>query len=221
MSKHPRNPRIDLLDGRFYASELGDVHDHYDWMRENAPVYHDEPNDVWALTTYEDIGFASKRPDLFCSRRGMRPHMEDPIVPSMINMDDPEHKQRRNLVNRGFTPRRVSETEAKIRQVCTELINRVCERGECEFVSELAAPLPMVMIGDMLGVPPEDRDRLLEWSDELLVLTTSHFTPEMEARSQKASMEYAIYTAGIVAQKRANPSGDDLMSLLSTAELDG
>ncbi len=214
----PSRPEIDLLDGHFYA---GDVHPKYDWLRANAPVYHDAKNDVWALASYEHVTFASKHPELFCSKRGMRPHMDDPIVPSMINMDDPDHKQRRNIVNRGFTPRRISDSEVKIRQVCTELINRICEKGSCEFVQQVAAPLPMVMIGDMLGVAPQDRDRLLEWSEELLVTTTSNFTPEMQERSGKAAMEYARYTAAVVADRRANPDGDDLMSLLTQAEVAG
>lgn len=218
MPNHPTNPDIDLLDGHFYA---GDVHSKYDWLRANAPVYYDAKTKVWALSTYEHVTFASKHPELFCSKRGMRPHMEDPIVPSMINMDDPEHKNRRNIVNRGFTPRRISDSEPKIRQVCTELINRVCERGECEFVTQVAAPLPMVLIGDMLGVAPDDRDQLLEWSDDLLALTTSVFTPEMEARTQKAGIEYAMYTAKVVGDRRANPGGDDLLSLLTQAETGG
>lgn len=215
---HAKNGDIDLLDGRFYA---GDVHTHYDWLRANAPVYYDAKNDVWALSTYEHVTFASKHPELFCSKRGMRPHMEDPIVPSMINMDDPDHKRRRNIVNRGFTPRRVSDSETKIRQVCTELINRVCEQGACEFVTQVAAPLPMVLIGDMLGVPPEDRDQLRAWSDDLLTLTTSVYTPEMEAKSQKANRAYAEYTAKVVAERRAKGGGDDLISLLSHAEVGG
>src|SRR5215510_1681762 len=99
MASHPSHPEIDLLDGVFYA---GDVHRYYDWMRANAPVYRDPKTDTWALARYEDVSFASRRPDLFCNGRGMRPHMEDPIVPSMINMDDPRHRRRRNLVNRGF-----------------------------------------------------------------------------------------------------------------------
>lgn len=218
MPNHPQNPDIDLLDGRFYA---GDVHPKYDWLRANAPVYYDEKSDVWALSTYEHVTFASKHPELFCSKLGMRPHMEGAIVPSMINMDDPDHRQRRAIVNRGFTPRRVDDSEAKIRQVCTELINRVCETGTCEFVQQVAAPLPMVLIGDMLGVDPKDRDRLLEWSDELLVMTTKNFTPEMQERSQKASLEYAMYTAGVVADRRTNPGGDDLMTLLTHADLGG
>ena len=71
-------------------------------------------------------------------------------------------------MNRGFTPRRVRESEDKIRAVCDEIIDGVCERGECDFVWDIAAPLPLIMIGDALGVPPEDRKMLLEWSDAMM-----------------------------------------------------
>lgn len=217
MPRSPSHPEIDLLDGAFYA---GDVHRHYDWMRANAPVYFDPKTDTWALARYEDVGRASRHPELFCNGRGMRPHMQDPIVPSMINMDDPKHKRRRNLVNRGFTLRRIAAHEAKIRQICSELIDRVAPLGRCDFVHDLAAPLPMVMIGDMLGIEPEDRDQLLRWSDDLLVLTTSHFDAAMEARSKRASEEYAAYCLRVVADRKAKP-GDDLMSLLVHSVVDG
>ena len=86
----------------------------------------------------------------------------------MIDMDDPEHWKRRKLVNRGFTPGRVRDSEQKIRDVADSIIDAVCERGECDFVRDIAAPLPMIMIGDMLGVAPEDRDDLLRWSDDMV-----------------------------------------------------
>ena len=210
-------PSIDLLDGDWYAR---DPLAHYTWMRAHQPVYHDEANDVWALTLYEDVAFASKSPRLFCSGRGMRPHMQEPIVPSMINMDDPRHRQRRALVNTGFTPRRVSELEAKVREVCGELIDGVSEKGECDFVRDIAAPLPMVMIGDMLGIRPEDRDKLLRWSEDLLLGTTSTPTPEMMERTRTASLEYAQYTLGVVRERRSHPT-DDLMSALVHAEVGG
>ena len=211
------DPHIDLLDGDWYARE---PLPRYAWMRAHRPVYHDEANDVWALTLYEDVSFASKTPQSFCSGRGMRPRMREPIVPNMINMDDPRHRSRRALVNTGFTPRRISELEAKVRGVCGELIDGVSEKGECDFVREIAAPLPMVMIGDMLGVAPEDRDKLLRWSDDLLLGTTSTPTPEMLERARIAGLEYAEYTLEVVRQRRANPT-DDLMSALVHAEVNG
>ena len=111
--------------------------------------------------------YASKHPELFSSAKSSRPEPGS-WIPSMINLDDPLHKRRRNLVNRGFTVRRVADHEAKLRALCDELIDAVSERGECDFVADIARWVPMVVIGDMLGVAPEDRGMLLRWSDEML-----------------------------------------------------
>ncbi len=160
----------------------------------------------------------SRHPELFCSSGSSRP--DAPAIPSMINLDDPLHKRRRNLVNRGFTPRRVADQEARIRTIVTDLIDRVAPRGECDFVRDLAAPLPMIVIGDMLGVEPADRDRLLRWSDDLIAATDAAASPEVAARGAAAFEEYAAYHRDVVADRRARPR-DDLVSVLVHAEIDG
>ena len=86
----------------------------------------------------------------------------------MIDSDDPLHARRRRLVYKGFTPRHVSEQEDHVRRIATELIDAVAPLGRCDFVRDLAAPLPMILIAEMLGVPPEDRDVLQHWSDVLI-----------------------------------------------------
>jgi cytochrome P450 family 142 subfamily A polypeptide 1 len=206
---------IDLLSGRFFAR---DPHRHYSWMREHAPLYHDEANAVWGVALHEDIMAVSKDPGTFCSGQGFRP--DSPNMPMMINMDRPEHMVRRNLVNRGFTPRRIAETEGRIREVCTWILDAVCEKGECDFVREVAAPLPMIMIGDMLGVLPEDRDKLLRWSD-VMVTAVGHPDPSMLGQAADAMLEYTEYNRSVVADRRASPPQDDLMSILVHAEVDG
>jgi cytochrome P450 family 142 subfamily A polypeptide 1 len=214
MPSHPTRDEIRLLDGDFYVDR---PLEHYAWMRENAPVYWDASGGVWGVSLYEDVMAVSKAPEAFCSGKGSRP---DSWVPSMINMDDPEHKRRRNLVNRGFTPRRLADHEPKIRRICTRLIDAVCERGECEFVREIAAPLPLIMIGDMLGMPPEDFETLLRWSEDMLAVTSSTATPEKTEAGAKAAAEYFAYAADAIAQRRGRP-GDDLLSVLVNAEIDG
>ena len=156
-------PDIDLLDGAFYG---GDPHPTYTWMRANAPVYFDAAHNVWGLASYAAVLGASKDPSTFSSAGGIRP--DSGPIPMMIDMDDPEHWKRRKLVNKGFTPRRVRDSEQKIRDTCDAIIDTVCERGECDFVNDIAAPLPMILIGDMLGVEPEDRSDLLRWSDDMV-----------------------------------------------------
>ena len=216
MSRTPSRPEIRLLDGSFYVDR---PLEHYRWMRENAPVYWDPTGEIWGVTLHEDVMQMSKTPQLFCSGKSSRPE-PDSWIPSMINLDDPQHKRRRNLVNHGFTPRRIAGHEDKIRGICRELIDQVAARGECEFVRELAAPLPMIVIGDMLGVEPEHRDTLLRWSEDMLGATSSTAAPGARERAMQAGIEYAQYAMKVIEDRRATPR-DDLVSLLVHGEIDG
>lgn len=215
MADHPTRDDIDLTDGDFYA---GDPHDAWAWMRANAPVYFDEANGVWGITRYDDLREVSKNPDTFTSTGGIRP--DQPALPQMIDMDDPEHLKRRKLVNRGFTPRRVRDQGDKIDTVCDWIIDQVCEQGECDFVRDIAMPLPMIMIGDMLGVAPEDRADLLRWSDEMLTALTGRQNEEEMVKAAIAFGDYVAYATDVIAKRRAEPT-DDLMSVLVHAEVDG
>src|SRR4051812_41955092 len=114
---------IDLLDGRLYVD---DPHRTYAWLRANGPVWFDERNGVWGAASYASVLAASKDPSTFSNAGGIRP--DNGPLPMMIDMDDPAHWKRRKLVNRGFTPRRVRDKEAVIRQVVDDLIDRVVDR---------------------------------------------------------------------------------------------
>jgi len=208
-------PDIDLLDGAFYA---GDPHPTYTWMRANAPVYYDATHNVWGLASYDAVLSASKDPLTFSNAGGIRP--DGVPLPMMIEMDDPAHWKRRKLVNRGFTPGRVRDRERYIRDKCDAIIDLVCERGECDFVRDVAAPLPMVLIGDMLGVAPEDRDDLLRWSDDMVSAQSGSATEQQWLAAMHAMEEYTEFCTHAVAQRQAHPT-DDLMSVLVHAEVDG
>ena len=110
-------PTIRLLDGAWYAD---DPHPSFAWMRTHAPVFWDDVGKVWGIAAYEDVLRVSRDTATFRSREGSRP--DSPALPSMINMDDPEHRRRRALVNKGLTPRRVLDHEPKIRAICEELV---------------------------------------------------------------------------------------------------
>ena len=86
----------------------------------------------------------------------------------MIDQDDPVHRMRRKLVSKGFTPRRVLEQEASIREIVEVLVDAVCERGTCDLVWDIAAWVPLIVIGDALGFEPPDRTQLLAWSDDMM-----------------------------------------------------
>ena len=213
MHDHPTHPDIKLIEGTFYC----DPHEHFRWMRENAPVYWDEAGRVWGISLYDDVMAVSRDPETFCNGEGMRP--DTPSMPYMINLDDPLHRKRRSLVNKGFTLRRVAEREPRVREVCVDLIEKAKARGRFDFVRDVAAWLPLIVIGDMLGVEPDAYASLLRWSDEMLCATGST-DPDRMDRAQAAFLEYREYQNRVLADRRAHPR-DDLASILVHAEIDG
>jgi cholest-4-en-3-one 26-monooxygenase len=209
---------IDFADGKFYADGPG-ARAAYRWMRANQPVFRDR-NGLAGATTYQAIIDAERNPELFSSTGGIRP--DQPGMPYMIDMDDPPHLLRRKLVNAGFTRKRVREKEPSIAKLCDTLIDSVCEQGECDFVRDIAAPLPMAVIGDMLGVLPEERGMLLKWSDDLVTGLSSHIDPtsaEFQA-VMDAFAAYTEFTMDLITKRRAEPT-DDLFSILVNAEVEG
>jgi cytochrome P450 family 142 subfamily A polypeptide 1 len=213
MADHPTRDDIELCSGAFWA---GDHHAALTWMRANAPVYFD--GNVWGVTRYADVKDVSRQPELFSNAGGIRPNQ--PALPMMIDMDDPAHLQRRKLVNKGFTPRRVRDSEPQVRRACAEIVDAVIERGRCDLVNEIAAHLPMIMIGDALGVRPEHRADLLRWSDDMLKGLATEATAEQQEAAGNAFVEYTLYATEVIADRRSE-ARDDLMSILVNAEVDG
>ena len=215
MTTAPENLGIDLMSGTFFGRE---PHDAFAWMRANAPVYYDEANDLWAAASYAAVKQASVDTESFSNAGGIRPKF--PPLPMMIDFDAPEHVRRRRLVSEGFTPKRVRAMEDKLRLVCDAIIDAVCETGSCDFVKEVAAPLPIIMIGDMLGVAPEDRDDLLRWSDDMLKGQGSP-DPDAMVRSMNAFTGYSDYIHPVFEERRSSGSTEDLVGVLCHAEIDG
>ncbi len=212
----PAKPDVDLADGNFYADGRG-ARDAYAWMRANQPVFRDR-NGLAAATTYQAVLDAERNPELFSSTGGIRP--DQPGMPYMIDMDDPAHILRRKLVNSGFTRKRVMDKVPSIERLCDSLIDAVCERGEADFVRDIAAPLPMAVIGDMLGVLPSERDKLLEWSDDLVCGLSSTVDEQTIQKLMETFAAYTAFTMETIADRRANPT-DDLFSVLVNAEVEG
>jgi cholest-4-en-3-one 26-monooxygenase len=207
-------PDVDLTDGAFYA---GDSRAVYRWMRENEPVFRDR-NGLAAAASYQAVIDAERAPELFSNAGGIRPDQDAP--PMMIAMDDPGHLLRRKLVNAGFTRKRVKDRQPSIGALCDALIDAVCERGECDFVWDIAAPLPMAVIGDMLGVLPEERAMFLRWSDDMVTLLSSTTAQEDFQVSVDAFTAYSDYMTGMIEARKAEPT-DDLVSVLVHAEVEG
>jgi cholest-4-en-3-one 26-monooxygenase len=204
---------IDLLDGDFWA---GDFHRAFRWLREHDSVSFD--GRVWGVAPYELVREVSRRPGEFCSSGGSRPDA-DP-VPMMLDMDDPEHVRLRKRVNRGFSPRRVSENQADVRRVCNQILDGVIETGSCDFVTDVAAWLPLIVIGDALGFPQSRFADLLRWSDDCSAGSFGHADPERLAAVGHAYTSFGELVVPAIEQRRRKPT-DDLLSVLVHAEVDG
>ncbi|MDZ7883093.1 MAG: cytochrome P450 [Mycobacterium sp.] len=209
-------PDVDLADGRFYADGTA-AREAYRWMRAHEPVFRDR-NGQAAAASHAALLDAERNPELFSSAGGIRP--DQPGMPYMIDMDDPSHLLRRKLVNAGFTRKRVMDKLPSIGNLCDTLIDAVCEKGECDFVRDIAAPLPMAVIGDMLGVAPQERDLLLKWSDDLVCGLSSHVDEDTIKLLMDTFAAYTAFTMDVIGKRRAEPT-DDLFSILVNSEVEG
>jgi cytochrome P450 family 142 subfamily A polypeptide 1 len=203
---HPIHPDVDLVSGEFWGRN---PHEELRWLRENAPVYWD--GRVWGISTHAELKSVSLHPELFANGGGIRP--DNDALPMMIDRDGAEHKRRRNMVNRGFTPRRLADSVDRINALCDRLIDNVADRGECDAVMDLAAWLPMHVIGDMLGFPESERAMLLRWSDDMLRALTGTADPEQMAPAAEAFEGFRTFALQAIEERRRQP-GDDLVSLL-------
>jgi cytochrome P450 family 142 subfamily A polypeptide 1 len=210
---------LNLLDGKWYAEN---PHQVWAEMRQSSPVHWDPVAQVWGVARYRDVMAVERDPKSFSSYRAPRPHGQH--LPMMISMDDPEHQRRRSLVNRGFTPKRVNAHEPMLRALCRTILNKVAEKGSCDFVWDVAAPLPLLVIAELLGYDHSWHDDLLRWSEELMLPSEPDLTPAMiQQRIEAGSrtiMEFREAQLGIIADRRRNPR-DDVITTLCEAEIDG
>ena len=210
--------QIDPRDPAFFARE--DFHEVTSRLRAEDPVHSCGPG-FWAVTRYEDIRDLSRDPAHFCSGRGAL--VNDPIrttgtpmlARSILHMDPPEHAVFRKLVNREFTPRALSGLEESIRKSASGLLDAVEPRAETDFVAELAAPFPLMVIADLLGIDEADREDFRRWSDAAIE------SPDLPAGETAAALgELSGFIIEHIGAKRDRP-GEDLVSLLVGSEVSG
>jgi cholest-4-en-3-one 26-monooxygenase len=205
----------------------GVPHDMFDTLRRDAPLYfHPEPNGsgFWCVVRYHDLEQISRDVHQFSSEGGITlfEQAEEELEQQrmmMLMMDPPRHTKLRLLVNKGFTPRMIERLHDRIRQAAVDIVDKVAERGECDFVVDVAAELPLQVIAEMMGVPQEDRHKVFEWSNRLIGSEDPEYAVSVEDATG-AAVEMFSYAHDLAAAKRANP-GDDIISALLAAEVDG
>jgi cholest-4-en-3-one 26-monooxygenase len=224
-------PEIDLLDRDRFTQ--GIPHEWFTWLRANAPVFHhDEPDGdgFWVITRYDDIVTANRDAGSFSSSQdlGGVVMLEGPTAPlpgtemagnMMLFMDPPNHTRYRKLVNRGFTPRMISALEVHVRDLTVGIVEEARAKGECDFVVDVAAELPLEVIAELLGVPREDRHKLFDWSNRMVGSEDPEYQVSEEHVTQ-AQIEMFMYAQDLATQRRAEPR-EDIVSTLLAAEIDG
>ena len=189
------------------------------WLRENAPVFWSERTGAWIVTRYDDVVHVSKHNEIFCSGQGVLPG-KDEVKIGMIDEDEPRHTEMRSLINRGFTPRMVRMWEDVFQKITDEALDAIAGKDECDFVEDIAVPLPLILIAEMIGIRREDRERFHRWSDAMIGATGNMDKPEVVAASGKAAMEYMTYITEIIEERRKEPK-EDLISILVRAKDEG
>ncbi len=190
-------------------------------LRAEAPVFEYEPG-IKAITRYHDIRAISRDPETFCSGRGVL--VNDPLREgghvdgSILHMDPPRHNSWRRMLNREFTGRAVGKMEDEIRARVRLLLDAIPAGEVVDLVDVLAAPLPVLVICELLGVPDADRDDFRRWSDSTILATDGQSALPPEAVTD--IMELVAFLEALAADKLANPA-DDIVSLLVAADVDG
>ena len=189
------------------------------WLRENAPIFWSEKTGAWIATRFADVVHVSKHNEIFCSGQGVLPGKHEVKI-GMIDEDEPRHTEMRSLINRGFTPRMVRMWEEVFQKITDEALDAIAGKGECDFFEDIAVPLPLILIAEMIGIRREDRKRFHEWSDAMIGATGNMDKPEVVAASGKAAMEYMTYITEIIEERRKEPK-EDLISILVRAKDEG
>jgi cytochrome P450 len=204
--------------------------DPYRWFPEPASEILGPGRGYYALVRHHDVVEASRQPELFCSSRGGTNIVDLPptfveFFGSMINMDDPRHARLRRIVSPQFTPRRLDELRANVEQTAAAICEEVVEQGECDFVTDVAARLPLRVIVDVMGIPRSEERFIFEQTNLILGFTDPEYVPGQDPVQVMAAplvgAQRLFEMVQALGEERLRQPRDDLTTALVTAELDG
>jgi len=237
--------QIDLSDLEWWARPLAERDEGFALLRAERPIarmvmpelpYPEVPElsqpetEYWAVTRHAELIEASRQPALFCSGKGTnildlpQPFIE--FFGSMINMDDPRHARLRRIVSRGFTPRQLELLRADVEGVAAEIVDTIASQGSCDFVTEVAAVLPLRVIVDLMGIPRSEEQFIFDRTNVILGFTDPEYVSDIE---DPVAVTGALLTAGQelatmvqeLAEARVREPQNDLITALVTSEVDG
>lgn len=194
----------------------------YQVMRQSYPLYHDPQRGSWNVFRYEDVQRVLSEYETFSSqfmkKRSLLP--TQPFAAAIISTDPPRHRQLRSLVTQAFTPRAVEALAPRITAIVQEHLERVASAGRMDIIEDLATPLPVIVIAELLGIPSQDRARFKKWSDYTVQAANFGTNVDLKKFMNPAMIEMGKYFIGMI-EKRQKLPGDDLISGLLNASIDG
>ena len=236
-------PAFRTVDGHllghndFWTQSIADRHDAFAALRHESKhgdgmCFHEELSVLeggiagpgfWSAVTYDDIRAINRNPGVFSSAAGITLGEQPPetleFFGSMIVLDDPRHAKMRQLVQKGFTPKTVATIEESVRSRAKRLVAEAREMGDCDFVEQFAAPLPLGVICDMLGVPEADEQQIFDWTNVILGAGDPDFASDLHALILGAAAMFDYAQA--LGEDRLKRPTDDIASILMHAEVDG
>ncbi|OJH35123.1 cytochrome P450 [Cystobacter ferrugineus] len=215
------SPRVNILAPEFRANP----HPSYAELRRSAPVTQVEPAGFWAISRYEDVTFVIKNPQLFSSqgfKAAWQPEWVgyNPLANSMLAADGAGHTRMRTLVSRAFNASAIQRLEPRIRQLAHRLAEGLAQKGEADFVSQFAMPLPAFVIGELLGLDSSLHSRFKGWSDDITSVTPVPLNPEHVQRTRTSIADLTRYLTEVIEARRRSPA-EDLVTSLVRAEVEG
>jgi cholest-4-en-3-one 26-monooxygenase len=218
---------IDIASNDTYVA--GVPHELFARLRQEAPVYRharsepDQPESFWVLTRHADVVRASRVFENYSSyRKGCLLYEERPdldLARMLIDLDPPEHTRLRMLVSRGFTPRAIRSLDGHFREVTARILDTALQAGTFDFVTEVAAELPLIAIAELLGVPVEDRHKMFEWSNRMIGTSDPEYSSGDPDAGAAAMAELYMYANQLAAERKLDPR-DDIITTLLTVEGD-
>jgi cytochrome P450 len=227
MTVPPDVGSVDIYDPDLYVD--GPIHQIFSDLRRDDPVHWqdipDQPG-YWAIMSHADVTHVARRPDVFSAEIGgvvledMAPEQLAQSRNMLLMMDPPRHTAYRKPLAESFQAKVIGQMETRIRTLCQEIFVKAAEKGDVEFVHEVSGSLPSQVVGELVGIPPEDWDQIRDWAEQ----STSGQDPELAGDGSRAGngmIEMAIYAMGFAARRRLEEPREDLASLILAGNFGG
>ena len=225
-------PGFDFTDPDLYTTRV--PMDEFAELRRTAPVWWNaqrrsasgfDDDGYWVVTRHADVLEVSRSSDLYSSQektaiirhaQAVTPEALDMQRLILLNIDPPQHTKLRGIVSRGFTPRAIGRLREALTATAERIVRVAVAEGTGDFVTDVAAELPLQAIAELLGIPQEDRRKIFAWSNEMI----GYDDPEYDGDGQAAAAELVGYAMAMAQERRACPR-DDIVTKLVHAQVDG